>query len=303
MKINLLIITCLSTVLLAGCSTQQASTASAVPASITPLALIQGTGMVLVALGFILFALVRRLGIGYLALGALAWVITVASKFAIAIQLNPIVLSRLAESGLPVFVSGPLSWIYIGILTGITEILITYLVLKYTRLGKVNWERALSFGIGFGAVEALLLGIGPLLSVIAALFFPTSLPVEALNSLALLNNPLYGLAGVWERFFTILIHIFSNALIFYAVLRREPKWFWLAFVYKSSLDAVAGYAQLSGDLTALGFIWTIEAIVAVMGILGLVGTRWIGKRYRQAWEASHPQKELGAATSSAQAEP
>jgi hypothetical protein len=63
------------------------------------------------------------------------------------------------------------------------------------------------------------------------------------------------------------------------------KWFWLSFIYKSGVDAVAGYAQLNGNPTSLGFIWAIEALVAALGILGWVGTRWIGKRYREVWEA------------------
>jgi hypothetical protein len=29
-----------------------------------------------------------------------------------------------------------------------------------------------------------------------------------------------------------------------------------------------------------------------MGILGWVGTRWIGKRYREAWEAGNPEEGL-----------
>ena len=289
MRNKLILFAVLSFLLLAGCSGQPGETQ---PPVVTALALIQGAGMVLVALGFIIYALVKRLGFGYLALGALGWIVTVAVKFAIALPLNAAVLDALNEGSLPAFVSGPLSWIYIGVLTGLTEVLITYVVLRYTRLGKVIWERVLSFGIGFGAFEALLLGIGPLLSVLAAILAPATLPVEALSSLTLLNNPLYGFAGVWERFFTILIHIFSNALIFYAVLRREPKWFWLAFAYKSGLDTVAGYAQLSGNLTSPGFIWIIEAFVAVMGILGWVGTRWIGKRYREAWEAGNPEEGL-----------
>jgi uncharacterized membrane protein YhfC len=76
----------------------------------------------------------------------------------------------------------------------------------------------------------------------------------------------------------VLVHILANVLIFYAVARRKPKWFWLAFVYKTGIDAVAAFAQLWG-LETLAKIWAIEAVVALWGLVGWLGIRWVQQRY------------------------
>jgi uncharacterized membrane protein YhfC len=246
-------------------------------ATVSPRALLGGSGMIAVAIGFVIYAALRKLGWGYLGLGALAWVVTVVLKFAWAIPINPFVYNGLYDA-LPEAVAAPLFYLYVGALTGVFEVAIVWLVMRYTRLGWVSWNRALAFGIGFGAVEALLLGLSSLGTVLAALVVPNVLPLEALEQVSLLNNVLYGLAPISERFFTVLVHILANVLIFYAVAQRKPRWFWLALIYKTGIDAVAAFAQLWG-LETLAKIWAIEAVVALWGLVGWLGIRWVQQRY------------------------
>ncbi len=59
--------------------------------SLTPVALLGGLGMILVGLAFVIYAASRKLGWGYMGLGALLWTGSVAVKFALAIPLNPVV--------------------------------------------------------------------------------------------------------------------------------------------------------------------------------------------------------------------
>ncbi len=126
--------------------------------SISPLVFLGGLGMLLVGAGYLVYAARLRLGWRHLGLGALAWVVTVAVKFALAIPLNPPIYGALTTA-LPGLSGILLASLYIGSLTGFTEVLLTWLVLRYTRLGRVPWQQALAFGVGFGVVEALLLGI------------------------------------------------------------------------------------------------------------------------------------------------
>jgi len=244
---------------------------------ISALVLLPGIGMALVAIGFVIYTAVRRLGWGYLGLGALAWTITVALKFAWAIPINTPVYEALTGS-LPETIAHVIFYVYVGVLTGVFEVAITWLVLRYTKLGQVTWKRALAFGLGFGALEALLLGITSLVGAATALVAPTTLPLAALERLALTNNPLYGLAPIWERFFTVLIHLFTNVLLFYAARKRASRWFWLAFAYKSGIDTVVAFAQFWG-LDTVGHVWIIEVIVALWGIAGWLGTRMMQNRY------------------------
>jgi uncharacterized membrane protein YhfC len=186
--------------------------------------------------------------------------------------------------------------VYIGMLTGMTEVLITWLVLRYTRLGKVGWSHALGFGIGFGAIEALLLGINSLVSVVAGLVTPNLVPPAALEELARLNNGLILIAPVWERFFTVLVHVLSNVLLFYGVVRGEPRWLWASFAYKSGIDAVAGYAGFWG-LGTVGRVWLIEAIVGVFGIVGWLGLRWLSVRFPEGQGPAPGEARMTAAGS------
>ncbi len=240
-------------------------------------ALLAGTGMVLVALGFVAYAAMHRLGWSYLGWGALAWVVTVALKFAWAVPVNPVLYDALLGA-LPESVAMPIFYVYVGALTGIFEVGLTWLVLRHTKLGRAVWERALAFGIGFGAVEAFLLGLASLVGVITAMVIPDQLPLSTLEQIAAAGSVLMGLAPIVERFFTCLVHILSNLLLFYGVTSRQSKWFWAAFVYKTLIDAIAAFAQFWG-VDVLWHLWLIEAVVAVWGLIGWWGIRRLRERY------------------------
>ena len=256
---------------------------------VTAKALLPGVGMVVVALGFVIYAAGHTLGWRYLFLGALGWVITVALKFAWAIPTNTPVYQALMEA-LPEMAAKPIFYLYLGSLTGIFEVGIIWLVLRYTKLGKVTWERALAFGICFGAVEALLLGVASFYSSASALASPDNLPLVTMEQYALTNNLLYGLAPVWERFFIILVHIFSNVLLFYGVQKREMRWFWLAFAFKSGIDGIAAFAQFWG-LNTLGRLWIIEAIIALWGLIGWAGIHTVKMRYPDQESSSQTESQ------------
>ncbi len=244
---------------------------------VTPVALVGGVGMILVALGFAVYAAVRRLGWGYMGIGALGWVIAVALKFLWAIPMNTPIYLFLAGA-LPAGWGDWVFEIYVGLLTGIFEVIPVWLVVRYTRLGKVDFSKALAFGIGFGAFEALFLGVSSLGTTLAGILSPGSVPAATLEQLTRANDLLYSLAPISERFFTILIHVFANVLVFYAAAARKPGYFWLAFAYKSLIDAGAAFVQVTGAFS-LGQIWIMEAVIVVWGVMGWLGTRWVEAHY------------------------
>ncbi len=55
---------------------------------VSSVALVGGSGMIAVAVAFVVYALVRRLGVGFLALGAVAWVVTVGVKVGLSLVAN-----------------------------------------------------------------------------------------------------------------------------------------------------------------------------------------------------------------------
>ncbi|HEU5088076.1 MAG TPA: YhfC family glutamic-type intramembrane protease [Roseiflexaceae bacterium] len=260
------------------------------------LALLGGIGMILVALGFAAYAGLRQLGWGALGLGVLAWGVTVALKFAWAIPLNPPIYTAINQAlpslGVPLFA------LYVGALTGIFEVGLVALLLNYTRLGKATWPRAVAFGIGFGAIEALLLGVSSLSSMLVAMVISMALPPAPSEVLARLDNILWVLAPVVERLAAIFIHICSNVLIFYAVNTRQARWFWLAFGYKTAVDALAAACVHIHGIDTLEHVWTLEAILILFGLAGWLGLRWLAPRYQALpiGEVTAPEARLAHGT-------
>jgi uncharacterized membrane protein YhfC len=258
------------------------------PPTITPLAALQGVGMLLVTAGFVVYAGIRKLGWRALLLGALFWVLTVLLKFVWAGALNSAIYAGL--TGVLPGVAGSLIFdVYVGSLTGIFEVGLTYLILRRTRLARSPWKTAFAFGIGFGAVEALLLSISPLISAILGMTNPSTLSLSTLQNIAMLNNPLWGLTGVWERFFTVWIHIACNVLIFYTLITGQKKWFWLSFGIKTVLDSVAAYIQVNRLNTNLGAIWIVEFIIAAIGAACWWLTNRLSHEYPDLSGAAQPE--------------
>ena len=255
--------------------------------TLTPIVLVGGVGMILVALGFVALAVIKKLGWTYLGLGALGWIVTVVVKFVWAILLNPNLYATLTQA-LPNGIGSIVFDVYVGLLTGFTEVAIVYLVMRFTRWGKVDWKNALAFAIGFGAIESLLLGLGSLATMAVALAMPQQIPTQAMTQLAIANDIFYSIAPVVERFFTVWVHLFCNVLIFFAVARNQARWLWLSFAFKSCIDAVAAYAQTANVIASVQGIWSIEAIVILFGILGWLGTRWVQSRYADSSANTQP---------------
>lgn len=229
--------------------------------------LASGLGMILVAV--LAWVVWRGRGVEgrFWLWGALAWAISVALKFAFAVPVNPVV-SHTLLGNLPAKVAHPTLWIYVGLLTGIFEGGFSLLVIRYLKwLKDASWSQAVGFGLAFGAVEAFLLGVGTLLTGVSAA--TGALPPEMLLPG---YGPAWAIAPVVERAFTIPIHVFSAVLIFYSVGVGMLRWFWLSFAYKSAIDAVAAFAQISYGLVDLRHVWTIEAVVIAFGLIGVWGT-------------------------------
>jgi uncharacterized membrane protein YhfC len=248
-----------------------------------PSILLPGLGMILVSLAFVIYAASRKiLGWKHLGMGALFWVLTVAVKFIVAIPVNPLLFRMLGVSYETIFSPANLIYyLYIGALTGIFEAGLAWLILSRTRWGKANWNQALVFGIGFGVIEAFLLGGMGMASALVGMFSPDALPISALGGLANNATLSMALAPVCERLFVIFAHIFACVLIFHAINSGEAKWGWLAVLYKTLLDAPAGFAAFWGVGTTAK-LWTIEGIIAIFGLIGLWGTIWIARRYTQS---------------------
>src|SRR5262245_5577106 len=215
-------------------------------------------------------------GTAFFLWGAGAWMASIAVK-AIAALASPGV-EGFAARLFPAF-PGPLVWLYTGLLTGISECGTTlFFARAVKKLREANWSEAIAFGVGFGATEAVcvaglsltLMGLSVTLPEIRA-----ELPPEY-QILASPTSVADYLAPALERLAAVVLHTFSGALVIYAVRNAAWRWLWLAFVYKTAVDAlpvelIAGRRPLLLLLPYLPFV-----------ILGIVGCRALEKRWTPA---------------------
>jgi uncharacterized membrane protein YhfC len=181
--------------------------------------------IIAVSLVFIVFARRKNGPWSYLVLGALLWAVTVCIKFLVAIPANPLVYQLLYLPNIRWTPGSILFYIYRGSLTGIAEVLLTWLLLRFTRLGNVPWAKAFAFGVAFATFEALFLVFSYLVTHISALIASEAIPEATVSGLLLMNNPPYSFALVIERLDIIALHIFCSVLLFYGVTFRQPRFY------------------------------------------------------------------------------
>ena len=154
-----------------------------------------------------------------------------------------------------------------------------------------NRETSISYGIGHGGVEVILiLGITYIQYIIYAVMInsgsfssvvdqvavqaPEQLPsVEAMvNQLSGFSFADLGIAFA-ERIFAVLFHIGASILVFYAARDRKRFWLYpLAILLHTAMDFAAG-------LCVFGVIdlpmWSLEGIVLVMGLSVFFGAYFL----------------------------
>ncbi len=212
--------------------------------------------------------------------GALTWVVAVALKFAWAVPLNTSVYHGL-QTALGTGAGSYVFYVYVGLLTGIFECGVIYLAVRYLpAINAYDSKRALAFGYGFGAFEALLLGLGVLASALLVIFFPDTLSADIRAQFGPMDWALAP-SGTVERIATVFVHAFTTWLVFYAVRSSRTFTFWLAFVFKSAIDAFAAWAQLDYGLTSVSHIWTVEAVVVGFGAVSVWGLYALRRRWAE----------------------
>ncbi len=191
--------------------------------------------------------------------GAALWTVAVAVKFAIAIPLNGPLLGFL-KSSLPRWAYLAAGTIYGGAMTGVTEVLFTFIAGLIWRSMAGTASRAAGVGVGAGAFEAALLAIGAALVVIVSGEGKTGW------SLVLLTPAV-------ERVTAILCHVASRLLVLMAVASRRWVLFWCGFLLLSSVDGAAMLLYLTDQFGKIS-PWAIEGMLAAFGLVSIPIIRW-----------------------------
>jgi uncharacterized membrane protein YhfC len=239
-----------------------------------PLYLLQGVCMSAVGLFAVLYWKRRnQVPATFFLWGGLSWLIAIVLK-SIASAPMPQIMDRLRDLA-PPNISEPSLWLFIGLLTGVFECGTTLvMVCRTQRIRSADWRKALAFGLGFGAAEAIILGVYSFVIVLLIIVIPDQLPPELLDLADPSKESIWAIpVPIVERAIVILLHTFSSLLIIFAVQKKEWRWFWGSFLYKTAMDIIAGYFHITYGLQnlTLGGLWLVELFLLPFGLIGIWG--------------------------------
>ncbi|GHH99532.1 YhfC family intramembrane metalloprotease [Neobacillus kokaensis] len=169
--------------------------------------------------------------------------------------------------------------LYGGLAAGVFEelgrfLLFTWLLKKYH-----DYKGGISFGIGWGGIEAIVL---MLMIIVPNILFATminagtfekslagQMPAEQMAAIkeTVLNQGIsfYLLACV-ERFFAVFMQIAFSLLVLTAVIKKKFSYVFYAILIHAAIDFPLVFFQ-TGHLTNL---WIVEVYVAIIGIFAFV---------------------------------
>ncbi|RLJ07096.1 MAG: hypothetical protein DRP16_04110 [Candidatus Aenigmatarchaeota archaeon] len=239
-----------------------------------PWLLFSGIGMVLVGL-FAVFWWRRKSKVEYryFVFGSVVWVICTLTK--VIIDIGTKGLFGFLQT-YPVFLALIVSGLYTGLRTGFIESGFAYLFVSKTNIKK-RFEEAVAFGIGFGSIEAIILGASSFISILVFLLYPPLIQTvpEAYRQALIteLNmNSLVVFAPVIERIMTIIIHIFAFSLVFYAVKSRNNFYLVFSVLFKALVDGIIPFLLYTFQKNTLAGIYSIESVVVCLGVFAFFGT-------------------------------
>lgn len=143
-----------------------------------------------------------------------------------------------------------------------------------------TWNKAVMYGIGHGGIESIvivgLLGLLSLLNIVitSGLNLNVLAPSQhatVVHQFVLLNaQPTwFPLLGIWERLWTLPVHIAFSVMVLQVFRRKNIVWLWLAVLAHAIVDFTAiEIPQVLGASNSTSLIQ--EGVIALFGIIALV---------------------------------
>ena len=186
----------------------------------------------------------------------------------------------------------PILWaLVLGLFPGVFEETGRFMAFKTVLRNRRNRETSISYGIGHGGIEVILvLGINYIVYIVYAVMINTGtfqgiidqvaeqapFQEEAIRALAD-QLAVFSFAdigtGMFERVFAFLFHVGASVLVFYAARDKGRFWLYpLAILLHTALDSLAGLnmakvVQLSAP--------ALEAMVVAFGLLTFLGAYFL----------------------------
>ncbi|MED4352805.1 YhfC family intramembrane metalloprotease [Schinkia azotoformans] len=168
---------------------------------------------------------------------------------------------------------------YGALAAGVFEEIGRYLAFKFLLKRNLEYKDGLSFGLGHGGIEAILIGVlGGINAIVIANLINTgmfdqtigaALPTEQLTMIKnqFLNTGfgIYVVGGL-ERIPAIFIHIALSLFVLLAVRENE----FVYVIYAIGLHALMDVVPAMYQVGVIKNIWIIEPIIALFGIVAII---------------------------------
>jgi uncharacterized membrane protein YhfC len=252
--------------------------------------------MLMAVIAIVLWWRIARTPLRWYWVGVGLWTIAVALKILDATLISGRVLIYLKT--LPHPLDFALGGLYCGVQSSIFEMGLTLLaVLVWRQLGR-DGGRAITIGVGAGALEAFLLGLVPLAAGIFLLLSGGAIAetiVADVQKTASLT-PVYWLTGPVERIIAVLCHASSRALILLGVSKRRYLLAFWGFLLFTLLDGVAGGLLVAGVIGKVS-TWWVELAILPCAVISVLVLTWCYRR----WPEERIATEVFAETSTSEA--
>lgn len=142
--------------------------------------------------------------------------------------------------------------------------------------GRLEWRDAVSFGLGHGLCEVVLLvGISYLNSAVMAVLLNVGAVgllegiapgmTEVITGQFASLEPAMLAVGVGERIPAMVFHIFASVMVFSGVRRRQIAWYLLAVLLHTLLNGTAALLAWYGNVwISEGFLWAFGALLFIL---------------------------------------
>jgi uncharacterized membrane protein YhfC len=178
--------------------------------------------------------------------------------------------------------------VYATLAAGIFEEMGRYLGFRWLLKRHHDYQDGLSFGIGHGGIEAILIGgIGAvnawiLTNLIQSGAFEQVIAASlSADQAALLKQQvqqttfaMYMLGG-FERLFALSFHIAMSLLVLFGVRRRQFRY----VIYAILLHALMDVAPALYQVKAVTNIWLVEGVAFIFAIIALIWTRRVKTQF------------------------
>lgn len=170
--------------------------------------------------------------------------------------------------------------IVLGLLAGIFEETARYILFRTIRKSMDTWQTSIVIGLGHGGIEAILLGIISISTMIQMIAMRNPITLSALNlpadQLDIIQQQVAAywaqpdampLFGFMERISALSLHIGLSILVLYSIISNQKKWFWIALLWHAFIDALAVYVfpKITAGENVITGVFLFELLILILG--------------------------------------